>query len=53
MRCLAFPEEIPGAILKNQHGHRELYPGDNGIRFEPVTTAKPAERRQNKASQSP
>ena len=39
--CSAFPEEIPVAILMNQHDHRKAYPGDNGIRFEPVAMAKP------------
>ncbi len=41
MHCSAFPEEIPVAILKNLHNHCEPYPGDSGIRFEPVAIAKP------------
>ena len=41
MHCSAYPAGIPVAILKNQHDHREPYPGDNGIRFELVETAKP------------
>jgi len=35
-KCAAFPERIPGTILRNEHDHREPYEGDNGIRFEPV-----------------
>jgi len=34
--CQAFPQGVPDAILTNEHDHREQYPGDNGIRFEPL-----------------
>jgi hypothetical protein len=35
-RCDAFPGGIPGEILDGLNLHRELYPGDRGIRYEPV-----------------
>ena len=35
-KCLAFPSGIPGIILRNENDHTKPYPGDNGIRFEPI-----------------
>jgi hypothetical protein len=35
--CDAFPEGIPVAILVGGFNHREAHPGDNGLRFVPLT----------------
>jgi len=34
--CKAFPSGIPDEVLQGENDHREPYPGDNGIRFEPI-----------------
>ncbi len=34
--CDAFPDIIPWCIVTGDCDHRESYPGDNGIRFEPI-----------------
>ena len=37
--CDAFPDGIPRVILLDEHDHTEPYPGDNGIRYEPIDEA--------------
>jgi len=39
MSCAAFPNGIPNPILLMDHDHREPYPGDHGIRYEPRDAA--------------
>lgn len=34
--CIAFPAGIPDLIIRNKFDHKNPYPGDNGIQFEPV-----------------
>jgi hypothetical protein len=41
LTCRAFPSGIPGAILLGDADHREPWPGDHGIRFEPVEDDRP------------
>lgn len=35
MTCDAFPDGIPEDIRLSRHDHRDAYPGDNGVRYEP------------------
>lgn len=35
-RCTAFPTKIPKTIWTAQDLHKEPYPGDRGIQFEPA-----------------
>ena len=38
--CAAFPGGIPEVMLNGKNDHRSAYPGDNGIRFEPLPSAR-------------
>lgn len=39
--CAAFDERIPYDIRKGINKHKQPFPGDNGIQFEPIDTEKP------------
>ncbi len=36
LRCTAFPDGIPEPLATEKIRHTQAYPGDNGIRFEPL-----------------
>ena len=36
LKCDAFPDGIPEPIILGEHDHHEPYPGDHGIRWEPI-----------------
>jgi hypothetical protein len=38
-RCDAFPDRIPRVIWEGDDPHTEPFPGDHGIRFEPLDNA--------------
>jgi hypothetical protein len=35
--CAAFPDGIPKDISYGENDHRKPFPGDHGIRYEPVS----------------
>ena len=39
-KCKAYPDGIPGVILTVKFDHTKPYPGDNGIRFEPIESER-------------
>ena len=36
IRCRAFPDGIPRAILSGKHDHAKHYSGDRGFTFDPI-----------------
>lgn len=36
IKCRAFPEGIPKAILTGRHNHTRPYPNDRGFQFDPA-----------------
>jgi hypothetical protein len=38
LRCDAFPDSIPNAIITSRADHRKVFDGDHDIQFEPQTS---------------
>lgn len=38
--CKAFPGGIPFELLYNEYDHRMEFPGDNGVRYQPITLGR-------------
>jgi len=43
-RCKAYPKSIPVELLYNEHDHRLEFPGDNGVRYQPIILGHPGPR---------
>lgn len=39
-RCTAYPDGIPVELLYNEHDHRCEFPGDNGMRYQPLVLGR-------------
>lgn len=42
--CKPFPQGIPMEILTSEADHHKPYPGDHGIRFEPLEEVAPLKK---------
>ena len=40
LKCEAFPNGIPKAILEGWQSHTSPFKGDNGVRFKPIEVEK-------------